>query len=51
MGIIVSFVNFKKEFVQGGNQKKLPRRPNDLPHHPLVLCSNIPNDHGHFDEV
>ena len=22
-----------------------------LPHRPLVLCSNLPNDLGHFDEV
>jgi len=22
-----------------------------MPHHSLVLCSNLPNDHGHFDEV
>ena len=22
-----------------------------LSHHPLVLFSNLPNDHGHFDEV
>ena len=36
----------------GGKQKKkLPRRPKDLPHHSLVLCSNLPNDHGHFNEV
>ena len=27
------------------------RRPNDLPHRPLVLCSNLPTDHVHFDEV
>ena len=36
---------------QGGKQKKLPHRPNDLPHRPLVLFTNLPNDHGHFDEV
>ena len=36
----------------GGKQnKKLPRRQNDRPHHPLVLCSNLPDDHGHFNEV
>ena len=28
----------------GGSRKKLPHRP-------PVLCSNLPNDHGHFDEV
>ena len=36
--------------IQGGKQKKQPRRPNALPHS-LELCSNLPNDHGHFDEV
>ena len=34
----------------GGSRKKLPHRLNDLPYRPLVLCSNLPNDHGHFDE-
>ena len=34
----------RKVFNQRGKQKKLPRRP-------LVLCSNLPNDHGNFDEV
>ena len=29
----------------------MPRRPNDLPHRPLILCSNLPNAHGYFDEV
>ena len=29
----------------GGSRRK------KLPHRPLVLCSNLPNDHGHFDEV
>ena len=36
---------------QGGKQKKVPHYRNDLPHYPLVLCSDLPNDHGHFDEV
>ena len=26
-------------FLQGGGQKKLPHRQNDLPHRPLILCS------------
>ena len=36
-----------------GEQTKLPTvlTPNDLPHRPLVLCLNLPDDHGHFDEV
>ena len=33
-----------KRVKQGGKQKKLPHRPNNL-------YSNMPNDHGHFDEV
>ena len=37
---------------QGGQQKKKqPHRLNDLPCRPLVLCSNLPNDHGYFNEV
>ena len=28
----------------GGGEKKHPHRP-------LVLCPNLPDDHGHFDEV
>ena len=28
----------------------MPHRPNDLPHRPLVLCSNLSDDHGHFHE-
>ena len=36
---------------QWGSRKKLPHHLNDLPHHLVVLCSNLPNDHGHFDEV
>ena len=35
----------------GGAEIKLPHRPNGLPHRPLVLCSNLPIDSGHFDEV
>ena len=39
---------------QGGMGKQrteLPHRLNNLPHRPLVLYSNLPNDNGHFDEV
>ena len=36
--------------IRRGDQKKLPHRPNDLPHRPLLLFLNVPNDHGHFDE-
>ena len=36
---------------RGESRKKLPHRANDLPHHPPVLYSNLPNDHCHFDEV
>ena len=35
----------------GGSRKTLPHRTDDLPHLPKVLCSNLPSDHGHFDEV
>ena len=37
--------------MQEGKQKKMPQRQNDLPQHPLVLCSNLPDDLCHFDEV
>ena len=40
-----------KGLIGVGKQKKLPHRPNDLHHRPLVLCSYFPNDHGHFDEI
>ena len=47
-----SYSEFELTLIQGGKQKKkLPRRPNDLPHRHLVLYLNLPNDHGHFDEV
>ena len=31
----------------GESRKRLPHRPDDLPN----IRSNLPNDHGHFDEV
>ena len=34
--------NWVSEWDQGGKAEK------NLPHHPLVLCWNLPNDHGHL---
>ena len=48
--VLVLDISIRKQ--QGEKQKtKLPHRPNDLPHRLLVLCSNLPNAHGHFNEV
>ena len=36
---------------EGESRTKVPHYLNDLPHYPLLLCSNLPNDHGHFDDL
>ena len=42
---------FESIYSGGQAEKNLPHRPNDLPHRPLLLCLDLPNKHGHFDEV
>ena len=48
---MVNELHFFVKFIlpAGGKIKKMTHRQNDLPPHPLVLCSTLLNDHGHFN--